>query len=129
MHNILVFSEFDINGKLLENTWFSTFYKEIEQIHFFSYQNKKTILKVEFYENKKLKRTKTVEYQSENELINNADNYSMFLFEFYKTDILFNNPMVKFKYDKKGNWIYKHDTDALNKGFCQRIVTRKITYY
>ena len=130
-------SEFDTQGNVVKNIWYA--WEDSSQEHLYSYQGEKVTLRVHFYKQNKITKTKTYHYkrgeeeriEKEIERTEQSNNipYTAQVRTFtssYKNGILRSSPTTTYKYDDQGNWIHKKDT---NNPHCVRHNTRSIVYY
>ena len=131
-------TEFDTQGNVVKNTWY-IWRNKLSQEHFYSYQGEKVTLRVHFYKQNKITKTKTYHYKRgeeehiEKEIERTEQNRKVPYTEqirifrgFYKNGILRSRPATTYEYDDHGNWIHKQ---AGTYPDCVRHNTRSIVYY
>ena len=132
-------TEFDTQGNVVKNTWYTRLGGQLSQEHLYSYQGKKVTLTVHLYKQDKITDTKTYHYKRgeeehvEKEIERTEQSNDIPYTEqictftvFYKNGILRSSPATTYEYDDQGNWIHKKDTTNLH---CVRHNTRSIVYY
>ena len=130
-------TEFDTQGNVVKNIWYA--WEDSSQEHLYSYQGEKVTLRVHFYKQNKITKTKTYHYKRgeeeriEKEIEHTEQNRRVPYTEqvrtftsFYKNGILRSQPATTYEYDDHGNWIHKKDTTNPH---CVRHNTRSIVYY
>jgi len=132
-------TEFNTQGNVVKNTWYTRLGGQLSQEHLYSYQGEKVSLTVHLYKQDKITDTKTYHYkrgeeervEKEIERTEQSNNipYTAQVRTFtssYKNGILRSSPTTTYKYDDQGNWIHKKDTTNPH---CVRQNTRSIVYY
>ena len=128
-------TEFDTQGNVVKNTWYTRLDGQLSQEHLYSYQGEKVTLRVHLYKQNKITKTKTYHYKRgeedriEKEIERTEAPYKEQICTFtgfYKNDILRSSPATIYEYDDHGNWIHKKDT---TNSHCVRHNTRSIIYY
>ena len=128
-------TEFDTQGNVVKNTWYTRLDGQLSQEHLYSYQGEKVTLRVHLYKQNKITKTKTYHYKrgEENRIEKEIERTEVPYKEqictftgFYKNDILCSSPATIYEYDDHGNWIHKKDT---TNSHCVRHNTRSIIYY
>ena len=132
-------TEFDTQGNVVKNTWYTRLDGQLSQEHLYSYQGEKVTLTVHLYKQDKITDTKTYHYKRgeeeriEKEIEHTEQNrrvpYTEQVRTFtssYKNRILRSSPATTYEYDDHGNWIHKKDTTNPH---CVRHNTRSIVYY
>ena len=132
-------TEFDIQGNVVKNTWYTRLDGQLSQEHLYSYQGEKVTLRVHFYKQNKITKTKTYHYKRgeeeriEKEIEHTEQNRRVPYTEqvrtftsFYKNGILRSQPATTYEYDDHGNWIHKQ---AGTYPDCVQHYTRSIVYY
>ena len=132
-------TEFDTQGNVVKNTWYTRLDGQLSQEHLYSYQGEKVTLRVHLYKQNKITKTKTYHYkrgeedriEKEIERTEGSDDISYIarvctFTSFYKNAILRSSPATIYEYDDHGNWIHKKDT---TNSHCVRHNTRSIIYY
>ena len=126
-------TEFDTQGNVVKNTWYTRLDGKLSQEHLYSYQGEKVTLTIHLYKQDKI--TKTYHYKRgeeeriEKEIERTDIPYTAQICTFtgsYKNDILRSPPATTYEYDDHGNWIHKKDT---TNSHCVRHNTRSIVYY
>ena len=130
-------TEFDTQGNVVKHIWYA--WDDSSHEHLYSYQGEKVTLRVHFYKQNKITKTKTYHYKRgeeeriEKEIEHTEQNRRVPYTEqvrtftsFYKNGILRSQPATTYEYDDQGNWIHKKDTTNLH---CVRHNTRSIVYY
>ena len=130
-------TEFDTQGNVVKNIWYA--WKEFSQEHLYSYKGEKVTLRVHFYKQDKITKTKTYHYKKgeeeriEKEIEHTEESNDIpytarvcTFTVFYKNRILRSSPATTYEYDDHGNWIHKKDT---TNSHCVRHNTRSIVYY
>nr|WP_314995267.1 hypothetical protein [uncultured Capnocytophaga sp.] len=130
-------TEFDTQGNVVKNIWYA--WKEFSQEHLYSYKGEKVTLRVHFYKQDKITKTKTYHYKKgeeeriEKEIEHTERNCKVPYTEqirtftgFYKNGILRSRPATTYEYDDHGNWIHKQ---AGTYPDCVLQNTRSIVYY
>ena len=130
-------TEFDTQGNVVKNIWYA--WEDSSQEHLYSYQGEKVTLRVHFYKQNKITKTKTYHYKRgeeeriEKEIEHTEENNDIpytarvcTFTGFYKNRILRSRPATTYEYDDHGNWIHKKDT---TNSHCVRHYTRSIVYY
>ena len=132
-------TEFDTQGNVVKNTWYTRLDGQLSQEHLYSYQGEKVTLRVHFYKQNKITKTKTYHYKRgeeeriEKEIEHTEQNRRVPYTEqvrtftsFYKNGILRSQPATTYEYDDHGNWIHKQ---AGTYPDCVQHYTRSIVYY
>ena len=132
-------TEFDTQGNVVKNTWYTRLGGQLSQEHLYSYKGEKVTLRVHFYKQDKITKTKTYHYKKgEEERIEKEIEHTQESNDipytaqvctftgFYKNRILRSSPATTYEYDDHGNWIHKKDT---TNSHCVRHYTRSIVYY
>ena len=132
-------TEFNTQGNVVKNTWYTRLGGQLSQEHLYSYQGEKVTLTVHLYKQDKITDTKTYHYkraeeeriEKEIERTEQSNNipYTAQVRTFtgsYKNGILRSLPTTTYEYDDQGNWIHKKDTTNPH---CVRHNTRSIVYY
>ena len=130
-------TEFDTQGNVVKNIWYA--WEDSSQEHLYSYQGEKVTLRVHFYKQNKITKTKTYHYKRgeeeriEKEIEHTEQNRRVPYTEqvrtftsFYKNGILRSQPATTYEYDDHGNWIHKQ---AGTYPDCVQHYTRSIVYY
>jgi len=131
-------TEFDTQGNVVKNTWY-IWRNKLSQENLYSYQGEKVTLRVHFYKQNKITKTKTyhykrgeeeriekeIEHTEQNRRVPYTEQFRTFTGS-YKNSILRSSPATTYEYDDHGNWIYKKDTTNSD---CVSHNTRSITYY
>lgn len=130
-------TEFDTQGNAVKNIWYA--WEDSFQEHLYSYKGEKITLKVYFYKQDKITKTKTYHYKRgeeehiEKEIERTEQNrkvpYTEQIRTFtgsYKNGILRSSPTTTYEYDDHGNWIHKQ---AGTYPDCVQHNTRSIVYY
>ena len=128
-------TEFDTQGNVVKNTWYTRLGGQLSQEYLYSYQGEKVTLMVHLYKQNKITKTKTYHYKRgeeeriEKEIEHTDIPYTAQICTFtgsYKNDILRSSPATTYEYDDHGNWIHKKDTTDPH---CVSHNTRSIVYY
>ena len=132
-------TEFDTQGNVVKNTWYTRLGGQLSQEHLYSYKGEKVTLRVHFYKQDKITKTKTYHYKKgeeeriEKEIEHTERNRKVPYTEqirtftgFYKNRILRSSPATTYEYDDHGNWIHKQ---AGTYPDCVLQNTRSIVYY
>ena len=132
-------TEFNTQGNVVKNTWYTRLGGQLSQEHLYSYQGEKVTLRVHFYKQNKITKTKTYHYKRgeeeriEKEIEHTEQNRRVPYTEqvrtftsFYKNGILRSQPATTYEYDDHGNWIHKQ---AGTYPDCVQHYTRSIVYY
>ena len=132
-------TEFDTQGNVVKNTWYTRLDGQLSQEHLYSYKGEKVTLRVHFYKQDKITKTKTYHYKKgeeeriEKEIEHTERNRKVPYTEqirtftgFYKNGILRSRPATTYEYDDHGNWIHKQ---AGTYPDCVLQNTRSIVYY
>ena len=132
-------TEFNTQGNVVKNTWYTRLGGQLSQEHLYSYQGEKVTLTVHLYKQDKITDTKTYHYkrgeeeriEKEIERTEQSNNipYTAQVRTFtssYKNGILRSSPTTTYEYDDYGNWIHKQ---AGTYPDCVRHNTRSIVYY
>ena len=132
-------TEFNTQGNVVKNTWYTRLGGQLSQEHLYSYQGEKVTLTILLYKQDKITDTKTYHYKRgeeeriEKEIEHTEQNRRVPYTEevrtftgYYKNDILRSRPATTYEYDDHGNWIHKKDT---TNSHCVRHNTRSIVYY